>query len=158
MAPLMKKIFLMAFVVLTGLTACEKTPVNGALDGMWQLMEVSAKDVAAEDGWAQPQSVKGEGIYWNVQLDLLVIHSQHAPLNGYTFDTAARFRHEGGRLDITEMYVHYENRDSLITDPATTIFEPLHIHSNRASYAVEKLTGKQLILCSDYNRLVFRKF
>ncbi len=154
----MKKIFLMAFVLMFALTACEKTPVNGALDGMWQLMEVSEKSLAAESGWAQAKSTKGEGIYWNFQLDLLVIHSQHQPLNGYTFDTATRFRHEGGRLELTEMYVHYDNRDSLILDPATTIFEPLYIRSNRVSYSVEKLTSKQLILCSEYNRLVFRKF
>lgn len=154
----MKKMFLMAFVLMFALTACEKTPVNGALDGMWQLMEVSEKDASAENGWAAPRLVKGGGIYWNFQLALLVIHSQHQPLNGYTFDTAARFRHEGGRLDITEMYVHYENRDSLIIDPTTTIFEPLYIRSNHASYVVERLTGKELILCSDYNRLLFRKF
>lgn len=154
----MKKIFLVAFVAVLAMTACEKTPVNGALDGMWQLMEVSEKSATSESGWAEAKSTKGEGIYWNFQLDLLVIHSQHQPLNGYTFDTAARFRHEGGRLDVTEMYVHYDNRDSLITDPATTVFEPLYIRSNRASYTVEKLTDKQLILCSDFNRLVFRKF
>lgn len=154
----MKKIFLVAFVAVLAMTACEKTPVNGALDGMWQLMEVSEKSATSESGWAEAKSTKGEGIYWNFQLDLLVIHSQHQSLNGYTFDTAARFRHEGGRLEVTEMYVHYDNRDSLIVDPATTIFEPLYIRSNQSSYAVEKLTGKQLILCSDYNRLVFRKF
>ena len=49
----MKKIFLMAFAVMFALTACEKTPVNGALDGMWQLMEVSEKSLAAESGLAQ---------------------------------------------------------------------------------------------------------
>ena len=59
----MKKIFLMAFAVMFALTACEKTPVNGALDGMWQLMEVSEKSLAAESGWAQAKSTKGEAVH-----------------------------------------------------------------------------------------------
>lgn len=152
----MKHAILLLATTLCLLSSCGKTPENGALDGMWQLMETSE---ARPDGtFAESVSRKAEGIYWSFQLELLMIHSQGSLLNGHTFDTAARFRFTGDKLDITQTYIHFDNRDSLLADPATLTLEPLGIRGNAASYDVERLDGKQMVLVSKDYRLVFRKF
>lgn len=138
------------------LCACDKMPANGELDGMWQLMEASEAD--GRGSYANATSKKADGIYWSFQLDLLMIHSQHEPLNGHTFDTSARFNKNGNKLNITATYVHFDNRDSLLADPACTELIPLGIYGNSGSYEIERINTKELILASEHNRLVFRKF
>lgn len=138
------------------LCSCDKTPANGDLDGMWQLMEASEAD--GNGGYANAVSRKEDGIYWNFQLQLLMIHSQFEPLNGHTFDTAARFTRSGNKLDITATYVHFGDRDSLLADPACGELIPLGIHGNSASYTIDKINAKEMVLSSVHNRLVFRKF
>jgi len=152
----MKQTFMLLAATLCLLLSCGKTPENGALDGMWQLMETS--EVQADGTYAAPVSRKADGIYWNFQLQLLMIHSQNDLLNGHTFDTAARFRFTGSKLEITQTYIHFDNRDSLLTDPATQALEPLGIRGNAAAYDIEQLDGKRMVLVSKDFRLVFRKF
>lgn len=153
---MMKHTILILLSIFCLLCSCDKTPANGDLDGMWQLMEASEAD--GNGGYANAVSRKADGIYWKFQLQLLMIHSQFEPLNGHTFDTAARFCRHDNKLDITATYVHFGDRDSLLTDPACTELIPLGIHGNSASYTIEKINGKEMVLSSGHNRLVFRKF
>lgn len=153
---MMKHPIFILFCFFCLLCSCEKTPANGDLDGMWQLMEASEAD--GRGGYTNAVSRKADGVYWNFQLQLLMIHTQFQPLNGHTFDTAARFIRNGNRLDITAAYVHFGDRDSLIADPSCTELIPLGIHGNSASYVIEGINGKEMVLSSVHNRLVFRKF
>lgn len=152
----MKHYILILFSSFCMLCSCDKTPANGDLDGMWQLMEASEAD--GNGSYANAVSRKEDGIYWNFQLQLLMIHSQFEPLNGHTFDTAARFTRSGNKLDITATYVHFGDRDSLLADPACGELIPLGIHGNSASYTINKINAKEMVLSSVHNRLVFRKF
>ena len=156
----MKKFIYTTFLLLSlCFTACEKNPENGDLDGQWQLMEISLKEAPSDADYTFVKSCKEEKIYWRFQLDLLMIHSSVEPLNGYTFDTSARFIHQNNQLDITQTYIHMDTRgDSLITDPNTHILSGIGIDGNAEKFNVEKLNNKQMILSTNVKRLRFRKF
>lgn len=151
------KITLCLLLTLTALLAsCDKTPANGKLDGMWQLMETC--DIAPDGTVSAPVSRKDEGIYWSIQLQMLNIHTQHALLNGHSYDTTARIVCRGNRLELISTYIHFDNRDSLLTDPQTPALEPLGIRGNTAVFTIVENTRSRLVLESGYNRLTFRKF
>lgn len=136
--------------------ACEKTPVNGELDGKWKLCEMHSKPAATDAAYTQAADVQQEAIYWNFSLRLLSITSA-GNLNGHTQETVARFAYEGSSLSVTETYIHYRDRDSLIVDPQTTSLQPLGIRGNAARFRVAALTSSRLTLCSEMDSLVFRK-
>lgn len=129
--------------------SCGKTPQNGDLDGKWRLAERIAKKAYTQD--TDPGTV-----YWSFSLDLLSINTG-AIHNGKTTETVCRFAHEGNRLSITQAYVHYRDRDSLLTDPNTEALAAVGIHGNQASFRVAALSSSTLILVSDRDSLVFRK-
>ena len=87
----MKHYIYIIMCVAMMLTSCDKWPENGKLDGMWQLTSI------ATDG-EEAVSTIGDGIYWKVQLDLIMIHTTHETLNGRTFDTSATFDYKGKSL------------------------------------------------------------
>lgn len=151
----MKKI-LYIFLACTLAVACEKTPVNGDLDGKWKLYEIHSKLVSTDAAYTQAADVQSAAIYWNFQLQLLSITSAET-LNGHTQETVARFVHEGDNLALTETYIHYRDRDSLIVDPNTTSLQALGIRGNTAQYRVATLTSTRMTLCSTMDSLVFRK-
>lgn len=140
------------------LAACEKYPANGDLDGQWQLMEISTKDTPTDIDYSHIASKKEDGIYWNFQLNLLMIRTMAKDLNGYTPFTAARFIHQGKKLDITSTYIHFRECDSLLTDPSTTALEPIGISGNAEKFEVQQLNNKRMVLTTPLKRLTFRKF
>ncbi len=152
----MKYIHLILIFLTLTCASCDKMPENGELDGQWQLMSMGTRNNA--DASPTYTDTKGQRIYWRFQLRLLMIHTAGAMLNGHTYDTACRFEKSGNTLAITQTYIHTLNRDSLITDPASTSLAPVGIRGNTETFSIEKLDGKQMILQSDHHRLVFRKF
>lgn len=154
----MKKIIPICILAMTIIVSCGKLPENGDLDGMWQLMEMSEKASEGEHEYINPINKKDEAIYWSFQLKMMMIHCPKTQHNGRTYYTSGRFIHTGKTLDITEMYVHFFDRDSLIDDANTTLLEPVGVHGNKTTYRIEQLNDHRMILQSDYNRLVFRKF
>ncbi|MBR1713267.1 MAG: lipocalin-like domain-containing protein [Alloprevotella sp.] len=131
--------------------ACDKTPENGLLDGMWQLTE----QTPAATGQAVDK--KPAGCYWSFQLNMMQIHTIHDPHNGVTFNTTGLFTRRADSLHFERLAVHRYNSDSIITDPASTTLDTVGIHGNRGDFFIEALTHSKLVLRSDFNRLVFRK-
>ena len=89
----MKKIglLLLAVVVMTLMTGCEiYGSDNGALDGFWQLTEMSVWEDGEQTG---PTDMRESGIYWGVQGDLLRI-------DGTYFD----FEYSGHTLRVWNPY------------------------------------------------------
>ncbi|MBR1652214.1 MAG: lipocalin-like domain-containing protein [Alloprevotella sp.] len=146
----MKKFIYILLCAATLLTSCDKWPENGKLDGMWQLTSI------ATDG-GEAVSTTGDGIFWKVQLDLIVIHTTHAPLNGSTFDTSVTFEYQGDALNLTGLYIHEFTGDELITDPASTALAWTGIYGTGASFHIARLDSKRMILENERVRLVFRK-
>lgn len=147
----MKKfIYIIILCVAALSTSCDKWPENGDLDGQWQLTELTP---AGED----TQNVRSQGIYWNVQLNLLVIHTTREPLNGRTFNTSVLFERKGSVLRLTALYIHDFSSDELVTDPDTTAFEWTGIYGNQAEFHIERLDDHRMVLVSDRATLRFRK-
>lgn len=153
----MKHIITIFVVVLLALSACDKTPKNGLLDGQWQLMEMATKTTPDAIDYTEVTNKKSERIFWRFQLDLLSIYTQLGNLNGHTGFSTARFQHANGQLNVAPTYIHFNNRDSLLTDPNTTALLPMGIRGNAANFKVEVLNSKKMVLTSQTDRLTFRK-
>ncbi len=154
----MKRIIPFLLLILSAVGACNKVPENGPLDGQWQLMEIATRETPDDAAFSHSEAQKDKGIYWSFQLRLLSIRTHTGPLNGHTSETVGRFRYLADRLAVTELYIHFRSRDSLVTDPATTAFEPLGITGCADTFQIERLDGEQMVLRSQDRRLTFRKF
>lgn len=138
---------LLLLVLVAGLTGCDKMPQNGGLDGLWQLVE-SGKPVA------RPR--KADGVYWAVQLDLISVRSREL-LSPETNEALFRFNYGSGTLALTEGFAHYRDHDNRLE----TITEGLRAAGVAAlpeTYRVDCLTKERMVLVSDTDSLVFRKY
>ena len=156
----MKQIIGLLMLLIMGAYSCDKLPKNDDLDGMWHLQEVTNLSTTPE----QVENVAEGGIYWNVNLDLLQIYSKkrvmyHDEATGKdVYHAYCRFEYSGDALNVTKVYLSFDVRDSLLTDPATAIMEPYGIMGCADAFNIEHLGSKRMILVSDDKRLVFRKF
>ena len=140
------------------LASCDKTPMNGDLDGMWRLTEMHSKPTADAPTYSLQAVLRAQRIFWNFQLRLLSIQNHDGLANSETNETVARFEHSGNRLHVTHTYIHRRAEDILITDPATTQLEHVGIRGCSSSFEVKCLTSKRMVLCSERDSLVFRKY
>ena len=140
------------------LASCDKTPMNGDLDGMWRLTEMHSKPTADAPTYSLQAVLEAQRIFWNFQLRLLSIQNHDGLANSETNETVARFEHSGNRLHVTHTYIHHRAEDILITDPATTQLEHVGIRGCSSSFEVKCLTSKRMMLCSERDSLVFRKY
>ena len=140
------------------LASCDKTPMNGDLDGMWRLTEMHSKPTADAPTYSLQADLRAQRIFWNFQLRLLSIQNHDGLANSETNETVARFEHSGNRLHVTHTYIHRRAEDILITDPATTQLEGVGIRGCSSSFEVKCLTSKRMVLCSERDSLVFRKY
>ena len=140
------------------LASCDKTPMNGDLDGMWRLTEMHSKPTADAPTYSLQADLEAQRIFWNFQLHLLSIQNHDSLANSETNETVARFEHSGNRLHVTHTYIHHRAEDILITDPATTQLEHVGIRGCSSSFEVKCLTSKRMVLCSERDSLVFRKY
>ena len=154
----MKRLFLFLSIISVLLASCDKTPANGDLDGKWLLKQRFVKETATDGAYSRlaegPADTK---IYWSFQLQLLSITSGSLAHNGQTGETVARFVREGNRLSVTQTYVHFRDRDELISDPSTTLLEVVGIRSNASDFRIALLNSSRLTLCSQLDSLVFVK-
>lgn len=152
----MTKKTLSSLLIILVCVACGKISQNGDLDGRWQMTDLYQR--------SQPEAVfdihhpkKAERLYWDFQLDLLCMRSYESLINGHTSETTARFTHSGDHFAITDTYIHFRDRDSLLSE-TTTALESYGIHGNRAQFRVARLNSSSLILVNATDSLVFRKF
>ena len=132
--------------------------MNGDLDGMWRLTEMHSKPTADAPTYSLQAVLEAQRIFWNFQLRLLSIQNHDGLANSETNETVTRFEHSGNRLHVTHTYIHHRAEDILITDPATTQLEHVGIRGCSSSFEVKCLTSKRMVLCSERDSLVFRKY
>lgn len=139
-------------------SACDKMPENGALDGQWQVTALE-RAAADESGSATftPLPLPEKGLYWNFQLKLLMIYTPGELHNGHTAYTAARFTVRNDSLLVTDTYIHTMDSDSLL-DASTTCLRGVGIDANREGFALRSLSDKHMELVSEHYRLLLRKF
>lgn len=126
----MKKIVWLMGMLLT-MAACQKAPINGKLDGRWQLMSIEYPNGASESP---------ERTYYSVQLHMINLYKVGvANLYG-------TFAHEDDSLYIE---VRQASKEAV---------ESFGINDTIVSLSVETLTSKKMVLNGPYARLSFRKF
>ena len=141
--------FFVLFILL-GAVACDKVPMNGRLDGMWQILSVETPQGVRD--------VKSERAYMSIQLHLT--QWDYANQRYY-----AHFSHEGDSscfYDFAGLSAHATVADD---DPAITaeemsggLFHVYGIHTLDARFRIVHLSGSSLILQAADTTLTFRKF
>ena len=121
------------------LASCAKKPINGDLDGRWQLMTIDCH----EDG----TQTKPEYTYYSFSLHLMDLkHREEGVEIMGTVGKPGRFNHTEDSLHIR--MVNCKQSQMPIYGMNDTI----------QHFAVEELNKKKMILNSEYARLSFRKF
>lgn len=146
-----KKLLLILPVMLLVLAGCErKWPMNGALDGQWQLLTVENR----EDGTVTDR--KEEQLFYRFQLQLLMITDLGG--NGYgTYIGRMTYDQKAQTVETWEMNVRDNNGDS--GRPATAEqLEPFGMTSGQTRFRVVEANRKRLVLETEEQRLTFRKF
>ena len=125
------KRYIIAVLLILIVSACGKTPINGDLDGRWQIMKIE---------YASGEEETPERAYYSVAL-----HTINLMQVGVTSQT--------GNMEYTG--------DSLFVEMAVSKIEdllPFGMNDTKQRFGVKELTSKHLVLQSDYARLEFRKF
>lgn len=132
------------------LSACDKMPMNGDLDGMWQLMS-EERDSATTD-------LQATRHYISFQLHTAQFSTA---TNSRCF--YARFLHIDDSLHFHSICANSSNASD--SDDNTPIpldsvasLHPWGFYELTPSFAVVKLTSSTLVLQSPHSRLRFRKF
>lgn len=138
----MKKLTILFILsILFTLPSCNKLPMNGKLDGMWQLIQIDTKEGSNHD-------VKEQRLYYSVQLKLITLRG----MGGSSY-ILGRFEHSGNSLSL------YDFRTGGSEQPCTLEnLKPYGLYSLEPKFEVEKLTGSEMVLKSEESTLYFRKF
>ena len=126
----MKRYIIGALLLLMA-SACGKMPINGDLDGRWQIMKIA---------YASGEEEAPERAYYSV-----VLHT----INLMKVDVTS----QTGNMEYTGDSLFVEMPISKIED-----LLPFGMNDTKQRFGVKELTSKQLVLQSDYARLEFRKF
>ena len=125
------KRYIIAVLLILIVSACGKTPINGDLDGRWQIMKIE---------YASGEEETPERAYYSVAL-----HTINLMQVGVTSQT--------GNMEYTGDSLFVEMPVSKIED-----LLPFGMNDTKQRFRVKELTSKHLVLQSDYARLEFRKF
>jgi len=125
------KWYIIAVLLVLIVSACGKTPINGDLDGRWQIMKIE---------YASGEEETPERAYYSVAL-----HTINLMQVGVTSQT--------GNMEYTGDSLFVEMPISKIED-----LLPFGMNGTEQRFGVKELTSKHLILQSDFARLEFRKF
>lgn len=126
----MKKGFIIILLAVLA-CACGKLPINGDLDGRWQIMKIE---------YASGEEDTPERAYYSIALHTINLMQVGGG-------------NQSGNMEYTG--------DSLfVTMPISTKEDllPFGMDSTTQHFGVKELTSKHLVLQSDYARLEFRKF
>ena len=123
--------YIIAVLLILIVSACGKTPINGDLDGRWQIMKIE---------YASGEEETPERAYYSVAL-----HTINLMQVGVTSQT--------GNMEYTGDSLFVEMPVSKIED-----LLPFGMNDTKQRFGVKELTSKHLVLQSDYARLEFRKF
>ena len=133
---ILKNVF--ALVFLVGLVSCGKKPINGDLDGRWQLMTIDYHENGDID--------KPEFTYYDVGLHVMKLWKTTGEDGSFGPSWLGRFSHEGDSLHIRMIRMNKK------------MVQPFGLNDTIQHFCVETLKKKKMVLNSDYARLEFRKF
>lgn len=113
------------------LTGCGKLPINGDLDGQWQILEIRYADGRIETP---------ERAYYCVQLHTITLRQVNGP------NQTGNMVYEGDQLSL----------DMPLSDASD--LRVFGLDDTKETFTVTELSSSRLVLTSDYARISFRKF
>lgn len=113
------------------LTGCRKLPINGDLDGQWQILEIRYADGRIETP---------ERAYYCVQLHTITLRQVNGP------NQTGNMVYEGDQLSL----------DMPLSDASD--LRVFGLDDTKETFTVTELSSSRLVLTSDYARISFRKF
>ncbi|MCF0187972.1 MAG: lipocalin-like domain-containing protein [Bacteroidaceae bacterium] len=138
----MKKILVLFMAAL--LAGCAKAPINGVLDGMWQLTRIEKADGSVSEQ---------KNVFWAFQLHLMMLGDQRY---------YCRFTNSGGEMriyDIASGSSHVEGDDDKpITEAQLKDVAMYGLYKLDTTFKIERLDDDGMVLKSDDARLTFRKY
>lgn len=147
----MRKSILIIFALITTIFAsCDKVPINGALDGQWQIMEME------ENGTTT--SMKDKSLYCAFQLHVCMFGSKKEGVRKYF----CKFEHTGNKMRFytfthRSAYTEEENIDKLITEEELGIILPWGFYSTDCTFDVIELNNSTMILSANGKKITYRK-
>lgn len=136
-----KQYILLWLVTLSAFVSCGKTPINGKLDGMWQLTGIEYPQGNHKD-------TKPEQLYYSFQLHLISLRSPDKK------ESLGRFKHAGDSLVLSEFRLKYQV-DKLTPREELLVYG---LNDTITRFKIESLTKESMILKSSYAMLFLRKF
>lgn len=121
-------LILWSLILLTG---CGKLPINGDLDGQWQILEIRYADDRIETP---------ERAYYCVQLHTITLRQVNGP------NQTGNMVYEGDQLSL----------DMPLSDVSD--LRVFGLDDTKETFTVTELSSSRLVLTSDYARISFRKF
>lgn len=110
---------------------CGKLPINGDLDGQWQILEIRYADDRIETP---------ERAYYCVQLHTITLRQVNGP------NQTGNMVYEGDQLSL----------DMPLSDVSD--LRVFGLDDTKETFTVTELSSSRLVLTSDYARISFRKF
>ena len=155
---MMKKIYpliVCALLLLPLCGSCDKVPMNGDLDGMWQLMSI-------EKG-GQVTNVKSTKHYMSFQLHLVQFDGTNKNGDFQARLYYAHFKHTGDSLFIYDLAHHSENATEAdnnvwFTEQDLPLVEAWGMYSLDNRFRVVRLNSDAMVLRRNDLVLTYRKF
>lgn len=128
--------FILILFSLSILPTCQKTPINGDLDGEWEVMEVYPEPPA----WSQPDL----RFFYNFSRNVcqLTVYGGSFTLGNLTYDDV--------RIDLYFPFIENENQELQL--------KQYGIYTNPVSFDVYFENKNRLILSNEESTVVLRKF
>lgn len=143
-----RKALFPAIIILVA--SCDKLPMNGDLDGMWQMVSEQRGDTLTDR--------LDDRIYVSYQLHTVQMGTGSASGKFY-----AQFTHIGDTISYANICYGADSRSETdvnepVDEDEMDVLQPWGIYSLQPTYHVDRLTKETLILTSDTSTLRFRKF
>lgn len=128
---------LSAIILCSTFSGCQKSPINGDLDGFWQVMKVSPEPT---------EQIITERMYMCFYMH--VVQLNYVSGGGWT---AGNMHHEGNTLTMDFPY-------AIDNTTATAMLRQYGINSNPVAFEIETLTKDKLVLRDGETVVELRKF
>lgn len=130
--------------ILSVFAGCRKAPINGKLDGQWQIMHIEN----TEDGTNVTSKYRS---YIDINLHVVNLHNVTSDEKGGIL-IGGNLRYDKGASKLTLDFPYNTEGENL------TLLQQWGIYTNPVTFDIVKLDGKQLILKSPETIVTCRRF
>ena len=147
----MKTIHLLFTIGLLALvTACEKKPIDGNIEGMWKLEQFTTR----ADGTVHRDCPR---IFYSIQLQIVELAEKQCT-HGYGTYVGHFYLNEDHSQAVMKDFKYRQSTGDNGEDVPVEKLLPYGINATETTFDILKADGKRLVLQSDYATLEFTSF